>query len=396
MSGEEFWRTRGAGWMQSLVPDRAYAWRDRLIASPRFQRFAATFPLTRAVAHTQARSAFDLCAGFVYSQVLFACVELRLIEMLAQGPRTLSELSGQTGLAPEPMMRLLRAAVALGILNERGHRDGGPNEQRDPRFGLGMQGAAIAGNPSIALMVQHHAMLYRDLADPISLLKGQATSRQLASYWPYATAKSPSNLANDEVAGYSRLMSASQALIAGDIVDAYDFGRHTVHLDVGGGEGTFLQSVAARHPSLRLMLFDLPAVAARAQTLFDEAGLSARATIHGGSFRQDPLPPGADVISLVRIVHDHDDDVVMALLRATYAALPTNGVLLIAEPMAGVRGAEPMADAYFGFYLLAMGSGRARTADELQAMVRASGFQSVRKQKTARPMLTGLVVARRL
>ncbi len=37
---------------------------------------------------------------------------------------------------------------------------------------------------------------------------------------------------------------------------------------------------------------------------------------HGGSFRDDPIPAGADLITLVRILHDHDDAVVRALLKA--------------------------------------------------------------------------------
>ena len=47
--------------------------------------------------------------------------------------------------------------------------------------------------------------------------------------------------------------------------------------------------------------------------------------------------------------------------RGPPGALPADGTLLLAEPMAGSRGAEPVGDAYFGFYLLAMGSGRPRT-----------------------------------
>ena len=37
--------------------------------------------------------------------------------------------------------------------------------------------------------------------------------------------------------------------------------------------------------------------------------------------------------------------------------------------MAGTPGAEPIGDAYFGFYLLAMGSGRPRTADGAAQML---------------------------
>ena len=113
--------------------------------------------------------------------------------------------------------------------------------------------------------------------------------------------------------------------------------------------------------SLRVKLFDLPAVATRAQARFARAGFADRAEAFGGSFLSDPLPRGADVISLVRVLHDHDDAAVMQALRAVREALPEGGVILIAEPFAGTPGAEAMGDGYFGFYLLAMGQGRPRT-----------------------------------
>ena len=74
------------------------------------------------------------------------------------------------------------------------------------------------------------------------------------------------------------------------------------------------------------------------------------------------LPAGADLITLVRVLHDHDDQPAMALLRAVRRALPRGGRVVLAEPMTGVRGAIPGTEAYFAFYLLAMGQGRARSA----------------------------------
>jgi demethylspheroidene O-methyltransferase len=99
------------------------------------------------------------------------------------------------------------------------------------------------------------------------------------------------------------------------------------------------------------------------------------------------------VISLIRVVHDHDDDSVMTLLRAVRAALAPGGTLLLAEPMSGGATA-PIADAYFGFYLLAMGSGRARSPETLAALLQRAGFASCRLVRTAAPMLTRLIVAR--
>ena len=54
--------------------------------------------------------------------------------------------------------------------------------------------------------------------------------------------------------------------------------------------------------------------------------------------------------------------------------------------MAGIRGAEPMGDAYFGFYLLAMGRGRPRTPDEIGALLREAGFARPLTLRTAEPL----------
>ena len=42
------------------------------------------------------------------------------------------------------------------------------------------------GNPGVVAMIEHHAMLYGDLKDPIALLRGDVGAGQLAAYWPYA------------------------------------------------------------------------------------------------------------------------------------------------------------------------------------------------------------------
>jgi len=168
----------------------------------------------------------------------------------------------------------------------------------------------------------------------VALLRGSAAAH-------------PTELAEEEVASYSALMTASQPLIAQEVLDSYPIHRHRCLLDVGGGEGVFLAAAATRAPALRLMLFDLPAVVERARARLADAGLLERASIYGGNFLTNPLPEGADVISLVRIVHDYDDASALSLLQAVRRALSTDGTLLIAEAMSGVRGAEPL-DAYYG------------------------------------------------
>jgi demethylspheroidene O-methyltransferase len=373
-------REAGRNGMTSLV-DRLFALRNRLLASPRFQLWASSFPLTRPIARRRAQHLFDLCAGFVYSQILQACVQLKLFDALLDGPRTLEQLGTQLSLSPQATTSLLEAAVALELLERR----------RDGRFGLGALGAALIGNPAVTAMIEHHPMFYSDLRDPVALLQGEE-STALARYWPYARELQPARLGTAETGAYTALMAASQPLVANDVLAAYRFDRHRCLLDLGGGDGTFLIEAAAAAPGLKLMLFDLPAVAEQARQRFAEAGLSGRAAVVGGDFRIGALPTGADVISLVRVIHDHDDDIAMAILCAAWQALPTGGTLLLAEPMAGTPNAE-RAGAYFAFYLLAMGSGRPRRTDELAVLLHSAGFTSVRVVPTRRPMLVRVLTA---
>ncbi len=364
--------------------DRWLALRDRLLASRRFQRASAAFPLTAGVAKSRASDLFDLVAGFVYSQVLLACVQLKLFDLIADsGPLRMPALAQRLSLSPEAVERLVSAAVSLRLLEYRS----------DARVGLGVLGAPMVGNAAIAAMVEHHAALYADLKDPVALLRGMSQRSELAGFWPYADANSGAALPVDSVADYSALMSASQPLVADEILDAYSLAGHRCLLDVGGGEGRFLASAAQRAPALQLMLFDLPPVISRARERCAASGLSQRIRFFGGSFLDDPLPTGADVVSLVRVIHDHDDASAMQILRAVRRALPDDGTLLLAEPMAGTPGAEAMGDAYFGFYLMAMGKGRPRTAAQLGAMLHEAGFDRVRQPKTSMPLQTSLLVA---
>jgi demethylspheroidene O-methyltransferase len=363
------------------IADRLFGWRDRIAASGRFQRWAASFPLTRGIARRQSAEIFDLCAGFVYSQILAACVDLDLFERLAHGPQSARTLAPALDLTEAATERLLRAATALKLF-----RVG-----RDGRYGLALKGAALRGNPGAIAMIRHHRLLYADLADPVSLLRGERASTALQGFWPYARGGSHDAQSSDD---YTRLMASSQSLVVDDALAAYDFSRHRVMLDVGGGNGTFLVSVGQRHPQLRLMLFDLPEVAEAARQRFVEAGMSDRAQTHGGDAATGPLPTGADLITLTRVLHDHDDDKALRILVAIRAALPHGGTLLIIEPMAGAPGAEAMGDAYFGFYLLAMGSGRPRRADEICDLLARAGFTEIEPIKTRRPLLTSAIKAR--
>lgn len=367
------WRQAWRRWVQGKVTSHA------------FRRWAAGFWLTRPLVRRRASQLFDLVSGFVYSQVLLACVQLDLFErMAAGGPQTAAVLAQRTDVPLRSMQRLLDAAVALRLLQA----------VEDGCYGLGSLGAPMVGNPALASMVRHHAALYADLRDPVALLRNEGAGTAMSAYWPYAAYEQPQALSTRAVAEYSALMTASQPMVIEEVLDAYPLQRHRCLLDVGAGEGRFVAAVAERAPALQLMLFDLPPVAELARQRLATLGLDARVQAHGGSFFDDPLPQGADIVSLVRVLFDHDDAHALAILRAARAALPAGGTLLVAEPMAQAAGAQAMGDAYFGLYLLAMGRGQPRSAQALGDLMRHAGFDHVRALRTRLPLQAGVLVAR--
>ncbi|MEO1205412.1 MAG: methyltransferase [Pseudomonadota bacterium] len=375
----------GAGLLVDRLRDRFLSFRDRLLTRRDVRQRAAGFFLTRPLVRRRARALFDLTAGFVYFQILHACVQLDVFETLADGPLSIAELSGKLGLDVAGTRRLMDAAVALDLAERRSGN----------RYGLGELGLAMVNEPGLAAMVRHHALVYRDLQDPVGLLAGGGDRTGLQSYWAYATSEAPEALKREDVEDYSELMAASQSFIAEEVLDSYSLDRHRTLLDVGGGAGAFAIAAARRAPHLQVGVFDLPAVADIARKRFSEGGLTKRARAVGGSFMTDDLPRDTDLITLVRVLYDHPDATVETLLRSVYDALQPGGTLLIAEPMSGIRGAGPVGDAYFGFYLLAMGSGRPRRVDEHLAFLKSAGFQSPKLVQTRVPLQTSLIVAHR-
>jgi demethylspheroidene O-methyltransferase len=360
-----------------------YDLRNRLLSSERFRRVAQKLPIFQSIARKRSIDLFRLCSGFVHSQVLLACVRLGLFDLLAEGARPLSDIARDAGVDSDRLQRLLDAAVGLELL-ERLTGD---------RYGLGVHGAAMAGNASLLALVEHHALFYEDLTDPVSLFANPDAETAMAKLWPYATGDHPESLGSDDVARYTELMAASQAMIAEQVLGAVSLRRHRKLLDIGGGAGAFAIAVAQRWPHLEIAIADIPAVADIARERVVEAGMASRIEVIGIDATRDTLPDGFDVVSLVRILHDHDNDVAMSFLKGARNAIADGGTLLVAEPMADAPGAGGLIATYFHVYLLAMGSGRPRGFDELSRLLEDAGFRGVRRLRTTVPLITSVIAA---
>jgi demethylspheroidene O-methyltransferase len=360
-------------------------WRNRLLGDISFRRRLQRNPLSRPIARRRARELFGINAGFINSQVLAACLELDLLTLLSKHPRDPRSLAVELELNPDRLLRLLEAAGELGLTE---YRPGG-------QWGLGAQGAVLVSDPGLLAMSLHHSALYSDLADPVALFREPRPATQLSRLWPYATTDQPDAIDAEATRRYTRLMADSQRMVAEQVLDAFSFDNFDHLLDVGGGSGAFLAAVGSANPSLDLSLLDLPGVLEHARQCFAESGMGQRVTLHGGDFHRQPLPTGHDLVSLVRILHDHDDGPAQQLLQSAHDALPPGGSVLIAEPMLGRHDRGGLIGNYFRFYLMAMGSGRPRSHREVKQMLRTAGFSGVRRHRTDVPLICSVISAKK-
>lgn len=353
-------------------------WFARLISRPKVQALAARIPVGRRIARRDGAAIFGLVQGFVASQVLAALVELDILSRLLDGPHSAETLALTLGIAPQRMEALLRAGAALGLLKAR----------RGGRYGLARRGAAILGVPGLTDMIRHNAAFYADMADPLALLRGTGET-ELQRFWPYVHG---SGVDTETALRYSDLMARSQELVAEDTLKVVDLSGVPCLMDVGGGSGVFL-SRALGTSKAGGILQDLPEVLETARPRLASHGLEQRVRLIPGDFRAGPLPEGADAISLVRVLYDHSDETVAALLARVFDALPPGGRLIVSEPMSGGARPDPLCDVYFAFYTMAMGTGRVRSPDRIAALCRDAGFTGIRMPSAARPYITRVVEA---
>lgn len=112
----------------------------------------------------------------------------------------------------------------------------------------------------------------------------------------------------------------------------FPFERYRRLCDVGCADGLLSRIVAAAHPHLQCVSFDLPAVTEIARRKLTAEGLGERVQACAGDFLADPLP-AADVITMGQILHDWNLDRKQQLVAKAYEALSKEGAFIVIETL---------------------------------------------------------------
>ena len=282
---------------------------------------------------------------------------LRLADHVAAGARTDDELAGAAGADAGTLGRLLRLLVAQGVFDEP--RPGEVALNDVSRLLLDDEGwrpwLDLDGAPGI--WTESWTRLLRAVRTGSPGEGEQGFQERLAA--------DP-----DRWDSFDELMAAHVETTAAALASAYDWNGIAHVVDVGGGTGTLLRELLQAHSHLRGTLLELPEVAAKARASFAEAGLAGRCDVVEGSYFD--LMPAGDVYCLSEILHGFPDEPAALLLRRCAEAGGPDARILVLEQLV-----DPTEAASTGFdlFMLTLGGGRQRTADQFGTLAESAGLQ---------------------
>jgi hypothetical protein len=155
-------------------------------------------------------------------------------------------------------------------------------------------------------------------------------------------------------------------------LSSFDYSGVQTVVDVGGGHGATIIDVLTAHPTLRGILFDLPATIEGARDAIAAARIGDRCTFVGGSFFEH-LPEGGDIYILSNILHDWTDADCHRILRSCRAAMRPGARLLVAEPIVPEESVPSLART-IDLQMMVVTGGVQRTLAEFQNLFDATGF----------------------
>jgi SAM-dependent methyltransferase len=301
------------------------------------------------------------------TQATYVAAQLRLPDLLADGPKTSDELANATGSHDPSLYRLLRALTTLEICRER----------EDGSFELMPMGHLLRSDVpgSVRSWTLYWGgpqwMVWGHLLHSVKTGESARTHLMGLQDFQYL-ARDP-----DLAALFNQAMAELTRLVALDVARHYDFTGLQRIVDVGGGNGELLATVLQANPQARGVLFDMAHAREAGQQHLEAMRLVDRCEVVTGSFFES-VPGPADAVMLKNIIHDWDDDHSRAILENCRRALAERGKLLIIDRLVPER-VETMpahqAIMRADLHMLVGPGGRERTEPELRSLLGSAGLR---------------------
>jgi len=304
---------------------------------------------------------YALQDGAVRAQTLAFCLRLALFDALEAPGLTFEEIAGRFALSERVLPSLLALLVTQRLLVR----------SDDGRFANTEAGAAFLVRSSTRY-VGGRGLLFHGLYEAIGHLP-----EALATGMPWTPEGQHdmfSGFGETEQRWFADGMYANAVHGGRALLQYVDFAPFRRLLDVGGNAGGYTAAILARHGRLEATILDLEPLRRLAVERMTAAGLAGRVAFVAGSFFEDALPRGHDVLLLSSILHDWGDADCETILRHCQAALEPGGTIVVTEPMLQEDHTGPEHPSVSGLTMAVLG-GENRTGQRVAEMLVRAGFE---------------------
>ncbi len=195
----------------------------------------------------------------------------------------------------------------------------------------------------------------------------------------------------DFAATFTAAMDCRGILLGPALARKLDLSEHKAVLDIAGGSGIYACAIKARHPHVKVTVFERPPVDRIARECI--AKHRVEVDVLAGDMFKDPLPAGYDAHLWSNVLHDWDEPNVQQLVAKSAAALPQGGLIIIHDAFLNREKTGPLHVAEYSALLMNITEGRCYGLGEIARYLAEAGFDWVEHQPTA--VSRSFIVARK-
>ncbi|STX28717.1 O-methyltransferase [Legionella beliardensis] len=293
---------------------------------------------------------------YVVSRAIHVVAQLGLANYMSDEPISIEQLAEQSNTKPELLARLMRFLSAYKLFNfqQNGYsltelskplRDDDPHSIRDV----------------LCMADESWWQAFSQFDESLKTGKSAFYHQHGDHFFNYLS-KNPQKQAN-----FDRGMAKLSTYDDDTISKSYNFGELTSIVDMGGGRGGMVQSIAKHYPTVNVILFDTPAVINQ----LNAHEFPPQARLIAGDFLKEI--PMADAYLFKGVLHDFDDATMQQILTNCAQQMPKKSTLFIAEQVMPDDN-TPHPNKTMDIVMMVLLGGRQRTLSEWQQSIEPLGF----------------------
>jgi len=313
--------------------------------------------------------------GFAYAPPLIigAAASNKVFDSLESEPKTVEQISKETGASERGLRAIMNALVGLELLKKDRHEKYSLTPE-SAAFLLSKKPGTLAG--FFPMNINRLIPLWLKL-DEIVRTGRPAESRNR---------EQPGTAFFTELVENIIPMSYGGAQLLGNALKLAKVKNEVHVLDLAAGSGIWGIVLAQKSPHVRVTAIDWAGMIPTTKRITQKYGVGDRFKFIEGDLLKADFGGGYDVATLGHILHSEGEERSRRLLKKTFGALKSGGTIAIAEWLVNDDRTEPLPSLMFAVQMLVnTEKGDTFSFNEIKTWLGEAGFKKVRKLETPGP-----------